>query len=195
MTPQTSQRAGVARPLFAFAVAAMAFLLLPSQLQGDVGTVHGFTWQEAATSSIPRHRAMTAARSNASHSGGITAIGWLWHIAWTGLLLALVVLVKRAPIRPVVRDRGADVLAAAGGVIHGVTWVAVTIEGSTTFLGIPAVAVLGLLGWRVLRQSAEARAVGAFLVASAVIALVLYAIYVAMYGWPPPELTETILKS
>lgn len=248
MTPQTSQRAGVARPLFAFAVAAMAFLLLPSQLQGDVGTVHGFTWQEAfdlltpiavipplwlafERAAVMKQRVRLVVLAIAAiwiaaqglHLG-TNAIGdlfdpgaprqafyatppgaldlwfdevlshWLWHIAWTGLLLALVVLVKRSPIRPVVRDPGADVLAAAGGVIHGVTWVAVTIEGSTTFLGIPAAAVLGLLGWRVLRQSAEARAVGAFLVASAVIALVLYAIYVAMYGWPPPELTETILK-
>lgn len=70
-----------------------------------------------------------------------------------------------------------------------------TSQGAGVARPLFAFAVLGLLGWRVLRQSAEARAVGAFLVASAVIALVLYAIYVAMYGWPPPELTETILKS
>ena len=238
----------VARPLFVFAFGAFVFLLLPSQLQGDVGTVHGFTWQEAfdlltpvavvpplwlaferAAPMTPRTRALVLAiaavwiAAQGLHLG-TNAIGdlfdagapreafyatppgaldhwfdevlshWLWHIAWAALLLALVVLARRAPVDSLPRDGRADGVAAFGGVIHGLTWVAVTIEGSTTMLGIPTAAVLLLLAAPLLRRSSATRPVAVFFIASGLVALGLYAIYVAIYGWPPPELTRTIFK-
>jgi len=237
----------VARALLVFAVAAALFLLLPSQLMGDVGTVHGFTWQEAFDLLTPiavilplwlafdRVQPFTP-RSSLLVLGiasvwiaaqglhlGTNAIGdlfdpgapreafyatppgaldlwfdevlshWLWHIAWVALLLTLVGFAYRVPPAPIATDRQADLVAGAGGLIHGVTWVAVTIEGSTTFLGIPAAAVLLVLAFGLRGRSPAVRPVGVFLLLSGAVALALYAIYVAIYGWPPPELTQTIL--
>jgi len=240
----------VAQALLAFAVAAAVFLLLPSQLQGDVGTVHGFTWQEAVdlltpvAVMLPLWLAFGRVRRFTPRSSlvvlalaalwiaaqglhlGTNAIGdlfdpgapreafyqtphgaldlwfdevlshWLWHLAWAGLLFALVASAYRVPMASVARtarSRRTDAMAAVAGLIHGLTWVAVTIEGSTTLLGIPVMAVLLVLAVRLRRDSPAGRSVGVFLLGSSAVALLLYATYVAIYGWPPPELTQTIL--
>jgi hypothetical protein len=236
----------VARRLLAFAVAAAVFLLLPSQLHGDVGTVHGFTWQEAFDLLTPiavisplwlAFDRMTMTRRSTvviltlaaiwiAAQGlhlGTNAIGdlfdpgpsreafyqtapgaldlwfdevlshWLWHLAWAALLLSLAVVAYRVPVGEAAADRRADITAGVGGVIHGLTWMVVTIEGSTSLLGIPTAAAILGLGFGLRTRGPTARVVGVFLMASGVVALALYGRYIARYGWPPPELTQTIL--
>jgi hypothetical protein len=118
---------------------------------------------------------------------------WLWHLAWAALLLALAVIAYRVPLGEAVADRRTEVMAGIGGVIQGLTWMVVTIEGSTSVLGIPTAAAILGLGFGLRRRGPTARAVGIFLMSSGIMALGLYGLYIARYGWPPPELTQTIL--
>ena len=71
----------------------------------------------------------------------------------------------------------------------------VTINGSTTAQGIPAAAVLLALALGLRSRGARSRVVGTFLIASGTVALGFIAVYVAVYGWPLPELTQMVLRS
>jgi hypothetical protein len=110
---------------------------------------------------------------------------WMWHVAWVALsVLWLAAATAHGPVLS--RDR-TSLAAAAAGLVTGVTFFIVTVEGTTTGLGIPATIVL--LAWSVLlavRGLARQPMVTYFLV-STVLTLVGYAGWAALHDWTLPE--------
>lgn len=112
---------------------------------------------------------------------------WLWHVAWLGMLgmLLWIAAGERATAA-----RGLGILlvvAGVAGLIHGFTWFVVTDEGGTWPLAIPATTALLILGWLV-RDRDPGRVVSTFIVVGSALTLVLYAIWIGMYGWEPASI-------
>ena len=110
---------------------------------------------------------------------------WMWHIAWVALsMLWLVAATVHGSQLP--RDR-TSLTAATAGLLSGVTFFIVTVEGTTTSLGIPATVLL--LAWCVVlsvRGLARQPMVTYFLVLT-VMTLVGYAGWAALHDWTLPE--------
>jgi hypothetical protein len=117
---------------------------------------------------------------------------WLWHGAWVGLLFLLLWVGSAGPAEAASPGRAAIAVGGAAGLIHGFTWFVVTDEGGTLSLASPATAVLLVLALLRRRQARLSRVVAAFLITGAVATLALYAIIIAVSGWPPLEPCEVI---
>lgn len=235
----------VALALLGFAVASLVFLLVPPFFRDDVGTVHGFTGQEAVDLFTPlvtmpllvlafelTGRLGTRARfllvilvsvwvagqaihlaTNAigdlfqagsareafyatdagqlDHFFDETLSHWLWHGAWAGLLAVLLWTGISGPAVGSRPRRGAVALTGVAGLVHGFTWFVVTDEGGTWALGIPAAAVFLVVAW-LARHREPDRVVTTFLIVGSLASVVLYAIWIALYGWPPASICETL---
>ncbi|HJW20858.1 MAG TPA: hypothetical protein VJ506_00355 [Candidatus Limnocylindrales bacterium] len=116
---------------------------------------------------------------------------WLWHVAWVGLLALLLwvgIRGRGTEVRPM---PGAVGLGAAAGVLHGFTWFVVTDEGGTYLLAIPAAAAFLVIGWLTRRLDPD-RVIATFLVVGALVSIVLYVIWIALHGWEPASICETL---
>jgi hypothetical protein len=116
---------------------------------------------------------------------------WLWHAAWVALLALLLWVGITAPMSGVRALGGAVAISAIAGAVHGFTWFVVTDEGGTWELAIPAAAALLVIGWLARRRD-PARVITTFLVVGSLVALVLYGAWVALHGWEPASICETL---
>ncbi len=109
---------------------------------------------------------------------------WMWHLGWVAI--SVLVLAASTRDQAPAADRPASI-AAAAGLVHGVTFFLVTVEGTTTGLGIPASILF--LGWGAVagRRAWARRPVSAFFVVSAAATLLGYAGWAAMNNWKLPE--------
>ncbi len=117
---------------------------------------------------------------------------WLWHLAWVVLtvmfLLASLPAVRGGSARAAAGRGG--VVAGFGGLIHGVTFFIVTVEGVTTALGIPAaLALLAWSGW-LARPGAARHPVAVFVLASSAVTLLGYLVWGALHAWTLPEFSK-----
>ncbi len=126
---------------------------------------------------------------------------WLWHVAWvalTAMLLAVATLPALAGGR-VGDSRGPSGLRASepafeprsalAGLVHGVTFFLVSVEGVTTLLGIPA--SVGLLAWAAVgRRAGRGGTVTAFMLISTVVTLVGYVVWAALNHGQLPEFSK-----
>jgi hypothetical protein len=113
---------------------------------------------------------------------------WLWHLAWAALSVLMLFVASRRSASPAasVAGMGALAVAAVAGVIQGVTFFFVTVEGETTLLGVPfSVAVVA---WTV-RETARGSTNPAirFFLVSAAVTLLAYIGWIALEGWPFAE--------
>jgi hypothetical protein len=107
---------------------------------------------------------------------------WLWHLAWAALS---VLILSRATAR---RDwrMPAGALSLVAGLIYGLTFSFVTVEGETTPLSIPLSVLFVAWTARETLAGSTNPAFRFFLVSSAV-TLLAYAGWAAAYGWPFAE--------
>jgi hypothetical protein len=112
---------------------------------------------------------------------------WMWHAAWVALSILILAAATRAPIGPASRP---SVTAGAAGLVHGVTFFLVTVEGVTTLLGIPASILI--LAWSALsaRRGLGGRPVVAFFLVASVVTLLGYLGWGALHGWTLPEFSK-----
>ena len=115
---------------------------------------------------------------------------WIWHLAWVGLLVVLLLVGIRGAEDGTEATGGTLRLAGLAGALHGFTWFCVTDEGGTWALAIPATLVLLLVALLVRRRDGSGRVIGAFLIVSSVLALALYVTWIAYAGWPPQSLFD-----
>ena len=107
---------------------------------------------------------------------------WLWHLAWAALSILML---WRATVR---RDwpLPAGWLPLVAGLIQGVTFFFVTVEGETTLLGIPL--SLFFVAWTARETLAgSTNPVFRFFLVSSAVTLLAYAGWVIAYGWPFAE--------
>jgi hypothetical protein len=107
---------------------------------------------------------------------------WLWHLAWAALSILILL---RATVR---RDwpLPASALALAAGLIQGVTFFFVTVEGETTLLGIPL--SLFIVAWTARETLAgSTNPVFRFFLVSSAVTLLTYAAWAIAFGWPFAE--------
>jgi hypothetical protein len=116
---------------------------------------------------------------------------WLWHVAWVGLLGLLLWAGAGGRALAVRPRRAATAIGAVAGLIHGFAWFVVTDEGGTWAFAIPATAVLLVAGWLTRHRDPD-RVISTFLVVGAALTSVLYAIWVALYGWEPASICEQL---
>jgi hypothetical protein len=103
---------------------------------------------------------------------------WLWHVAWAALSILMLAIASRRrdwPGRP-------GILAAAAGLVHGLTFFFVTTEGETAPLGVPVSIVLLAWSGREAAAGSTNPAVRFFFVSSAT-TLIAYAGWAAVNGW------------
>ncbi len=112
---------------------------------------------------------------------------WMWHAAWVALSVLILAAATRAPLSTA---SGPSTTAAAAGFLHGATFFLVTVEGTTTLLGIPASILL--LAWSALaaRQGLAGRPVVAFFLVATVVTLLGYLGWGALHGWTLPEFSK-----
>jgi hypothetical protein len=122
---------------------------------------------------------------------------WLWHVAWLGMLgmLLWVAAAGGAPERDRLDEASRTVrlpvvVSAVGGLIHGFTWFVVTDEAGTWPLAIPATVLLLVLG-SLARKREAGGVISTFIVVGSALTILLYAIWIASYGWPPADICET----
>jgi hypothetical protein len=108
---------------------------------------------------------------------------WMWHGAWAALSL----LILAAGARPSAASGGRSWLARVAGLVAGVTFFLVSVEGSTAALGIPLSIVL--LGWTAVeaRRGPAGRPVISYFAISAAVTLVGYLAWAAKNDWTLPE--------
>jgi hypothetical protein len=99
---------------------------------------------------------------------------WLWHGAYVGLVLMMLWRGRAATPN---HARAAWATAALAGFVYGVTFFIITVEGSTTELGIPASILF--LAWCVIEawRGPRDRAIVTFFLAASYVTLIAYA------GW------------
>lgn len=117
---------------------------------------------------------------------------WMWHLAWVALSILMLAAATRAPLA---LSEGSSATAAVAGLVHGVSFFLVSVEGVTTSLGIPASVLI--LVWCLLagrRRSARHPVVRFFLV-STLVTLLGYLGWAAMNSWTLPEFSKVGLFS
>ena len=117
---------------------------------------------------------------------------WMWHTAWVALSILMLASATRGSVG--LPDR-TSVAAAAAGLVHGATLFLVTVEGTTTLLGIPA-AIL-TLAWCVLagRRGLTRQPVVTFFLVSTIGTLVGYVLWGALNRWTLTEFSKVGLFS
>lgn len=93
---------------------------------------------------------------------------WLWHLAWAALSILMLAVTSRRRSW----SAGSGILAAVGGLLHGLTFFFVTVEGETVLLGIPLCIFLVAWSFRETAAGSTNPAIRFFLVSSAVTLLV-----------------------
>jgi hypothetical protein len=117
---------------------------------------------------------------------------WMSEGAWVAMSVLVVLAVPRSSTD---LPRQASVAAAVGGVLYGVTFFIVTVEGATTLLGI-AGSVL-LLAWAIgaTRRGRARHPVVTFFLVGAIMTFAGYAGWAALNGGTLPEFTSVGLFS
>jgi hypothetical protein len=117
---------------------------------------------------------------------------WMWHAGWVALSVLMLAAESR---RPGGRVGGVSVIAAVAGLVHGVVFFFVTVEGVTTLLGVPA--SIGLLAWSAVlgRGGLAGRPVATFFLVSSIATIVGYLVWGAMNDWTLPEFSKVGLFS
>lgn len=112
---------------------------------------------------------------------------WMWHAAWVALSILLLAAATRGSVVPPDRT---SVTAAVAGIVQGVTFFLVTVEGATALLGIPASILI--LAWCVLagRRGLTRQPVVTFLLVTTVVTLLGYAGWGALNDWTLPEFSK-----
>ncbi len=112
---------------------------------------------------------------------------WMWHAAWVAMSVMVLAAATRADIPPANRT---SVMAAVAGFLHGATFFAVTVEGVTTLLGIPASILI--LAWCALagRRGLTRQPVVTFFLVSTVVTLLGYVVWGALNDWTLPEFSK-----
>jgi hypothetical protein len=107
---------------------------------------------------------------------------WLWHLAWAALSILML---WRATVRRT-WPTPAGALAIVAGLIQGMTFFFVTVEGETTLLGIPL--SLFIVAWTARETlGGSTNPVFRFFLVSSAVTLLVYAVWVIAYGWPFAE--------
>lgn len=117
---------------------------------------------------------------------------WMWHVAWVGLLGALLLAGVRGAGEAGRTSRGTMAIATVAGILHGFTWFVVSDEGETWPLAIPATIVVLVLAFLMRHRGGAGRVVTTFLIVGAVVTLALYAIWIAYAGWYPQSIIERL---
>ena len=117
---------------------------------------------------------------------------WMWHVAWVAMSIVVLAAATRGPVVPPART---SVTAAVAGIIHGVTFFVVSVEGVTTLLGIPASILI--LAWSVLagRRGLTRQPVVTFFIATMVVTILGYVGWGALNNWTLPEFSKVGLFS
>ncbi len=112
---------------------------------------------------------------------------WMWHAAWVALSILIVAAATRGPVTVASRP---SVTAAAAGLLHGVTFFLVTVEGVTGLLGIPASILM--LAWTAVtaRRGLAGRPVAMFFLVASLTSLLGYLVWGALHGWTLPEFSK-----
>ena len=112
---------------------------------------------------------------------------WMWHAAWMGLSILMLAAATRGSVVPPDRT---SVTAAAAGLICGVTFFLVSVEGVTTLLGIPASILI--LAWCALagRRGLTRQPVVTFFLVSTVVTLLGYVVWGALNDCALPEFSK-----
>ena len=112
---------------------------------------------------------------------------WMWHAAWVGLAILTLAAATRGPA--VARPR-TSVTAVVAGLIYGVTFFLVSVEGATTLLGIPATFLI--LAWCLIAGGRGLRRhpVVTFFLVSSVVTLLGYLAWGARNDWTLPEFSK-----
>ena len=116
---------------------------------------------------------------------------WVWHLAWIAISMLI--------IAAATRSRGArhehfSATAATAGLLQGLVFFVVTVEGSTAALGIPW--SIALLAWGLVASSRglARRPVATFFLVTAVVTLAGYVGWAALNDWTLPEFTKSGLS-
>ena len=117
---------------------------------------------------------------------------WMWHVAWVALSILVLAAATRAGGLPMGR---VSTMAAVAGIVHGVTFFIVSVEGVTALLGIPASILI--LAWSVLvgRRGLARQAVVTFFLVATVVTLIGYLGWGALHDWTLPEFSKVGLFS
>lgn len=117
---------------------------------------------------------------------------WMWHIAWVALSILMLAAATRGPRR--LADR-TSVMAVVAGLIHGVTFFLVTVEGTTPLLGLAASILI--LAWCLVAgaRGLLRQPVITFFLASTVVSLLGYAAWGALNKGTLPEFSTVGLFS
>ncbi len=114
---------------------------------------------------------------------------WMWHVAWVALSFLLMASATRSAWPAL---GGVSVTAAVAGVIHGVVFFFVTVEGVTAALGIPASVVLLAWSASASRRGLGGRPVPTFFLVASAITLAGYIGWAALNGWTLPEFSKVL---
>ncbi len=115
---------------------------------------------------------------------------WMWHVAWVGLAILMLAAATRGPVGP---QRRTSVTAAVAGLVHGVTFFLVSVEGVTTLLGIPASILI--LAWCLGagRRGLLHQPVVTFFLVSTIVTLFGYLVWGARNDWTLPEFSKVMV--
>jgi hypothetical protein len=112
---------------------------------------------------------------------------WMWHVAWVAISVLMLAAATRAGAPPA---RRASPTAVVAGLVHGATFFVVSVEGSTTLLGVPASILI--LAWSLLeaRHGRARQTVVTFFLVATVVTLIGYVGWAAMNHGTLPEFSK-----
>ena len=112
---------------------------------------------------------------------------WMWHVAWVGLAVLMLAAATRDTAR---RTDRTSLLAVVAGLVHGVTFFLVSVEGVTWLLGIPASILI--LAWCIAagRRGLLRQPVVTFFLVSTIATLSGYVVWGGLNGWTLPEFSK-----